>query len=107
MLTEECSIFLPRQPSPASATIEPFPPESTDSPIELLYVREVRRSSVVLVVASEFGVEDFLLLVHRLMSVLLAPAGERGQTPTEPFAHRSHMDCELPPSAACADVRQA
>ena len=71
MLTEECSIFLPRQPSPASATIEPFPPESTDSPIELLYVREVRRSSVVLVVASEFGVEDFLLLIHRLMSVLL------------------------------------
>jgi hypothetical protein len=96
MVAEEFSVFLPRQPSPTSTTIQPFPPESTDSPIELLYVREVRWSSVVLVVASEFGVEGFLLLFHLLVSVLLAPVGDCRQVPTEPFAHRPHVAVNFP-----------
>jgi hypothetical protein len=57
-------------------------------------------------VASELGVEGFLLLAHLLVSVLLAPSGDGGQAPTEPFAHRPHVDGELPSSAACADVRE-
>jgi hypothetical protein len=57
-------------------------------------------------VASEFGVEGFLLLAHLLVSVLLAPSGDCGQAPTEPFAHRPHVNSELPSSAACADVRE-
>jgi hypothetical protein len=67
----------------------------------------VRRSSVILVVASEFGIEGFLLLSHLLVAVLLAPLGECGQAPTKPLAHRPHLDGALPSSAACADVRQA
>jgi hypothetical protein len=57
-------------------------------------------------VASELGVEDLLLLVHWCMSVLLAPFGDRCEAPAEPLAHRSHMQGELPSSAACANVRQ-
>ena len=61
---------------------------------------------VVLVVASEFGVEGLLLLVHRCMSVLLASFGGRREAPAEPLAHRSHMHGELPSPAACSNVRQ-
>jgi hypothetical protein len=48
--TEEVHISLPRQPWPASAAIEPLPPDPADSPIELAYAQEVRWSSVLLVV---------------------------------------------------------
>jgi hypothetical protein len=58
------------------------------------------------VVASELGVESLLLLVHRCMSVLLAPCGDGREAPAEPFTHRSHMHGELPSPAACANVRQ-
>ena len=70
-MTEEFGIFLPRQFLPTSSATEPLPPDFADRPIELPEAPGVRRTSVILVVASEFGVEDFLLLVHRLMSVLL------------------------------------
>jgi len=48
-----------------------------------------------------------LLLVHRLVSVLLAPFGDCRQAPPEPFLHGSHLHYELPSPAACADVREA
>jgi hypothetical protein len=57
--------------------------------------------------ASELGVEGLLLLVHRCMSVLLAPFCDRREAPAEPLAHRSHVHCELPSPAACANVREA
>ena len=98
--------MLPRQPVSARATIQPLPPDPDDAPIELQKALRVCRSAVVLVVASELGVEGFLLLVHRCMSVLLAPCGDRREAPAESLAYRSHMHCELPSPAACADVRQ-
>ena len=78
----------------------------TDLSIELPDTAVVRRAPVILVVAPELGVEDFLLLSHRLVPVLLAPFGDRLQPPAEPFADRLHVDCELPLPAACADVRK-
>ena len=106
MTSKELGISLPRQPVSACATIQPLSPDPNDTPIELQKVLKVCRSAVVLVVASELGVEGFLLLVHRCMSVLLAPCGDRREAPAEPLAHRSHMHCELPSPAACANVRQ-
>ena len=77
-----------------------------DLPIELPDAPVVRRAPVVLVVAPEFGVEGLLLRVHRVVPVRLAPLRDRLQATTEPFAHRAHVHCELPSSAACRDVRE-
>ena len=107
MLPQDFGEPLPRQPSPACAATQPFPPDTTDLPIELPKTMVVRRSPVVLVVAAELGIKGFLLLVHRIVPVLFAPFGDRLQTPTESLTDRLHVDCELPFSAECADVREA
>ena len=73
--TKDFRISFPRQPLSASAASEPLPPNAPGRPIELPDAPVVRRSSGVLVVAPELGVEELLLLVHRLVSVLLAPFG--------------------------------
>jgi hypothetical protein len=56
----------------------------------------VRWTTVVLVMAAEFGVKGFLLLSHRIVPVLLAPGEDRFQPSTEPFGDRLHVHCELP-----------
>jgi hypothetical protein len=66
-------VFRPRQPRPAGSAIEPLAPEFAGAPIELPETLGVRGSPVVLIVAPELGIEGFLLLAHRCMSVLLAP----------------------------------
>ncbi|HXM93298.1 MAG TPA: hypothetical protein VOA64_03440 [Candidatus Dormibacteraeota bacterium] len=99
--------MLPRQFLPASSATEPLPPDFADGPIELPKASGVRRTSVILVVASELGIEGLLLLVHRLMAVLLAPFGYCRQAPSETLLHRPHIHHELPSPAACADVREA
>ena len=103
---EEGIVFRPRQPRPAGSAIEPLVPEFAGAPIELPETLRVRGSPVVLVVAPELGIEGFLLLAHRCMSVLLAPCGDRREAPAEPLAHRSHLHGELPSTAARANVRQ-
>ena len=105
MTPQELGISLPRHSVAACATIQPLPPDPNNTPIELQKALRVCRAAVVLVVASELGVEDLLLLVHRCMSVLSAPCGDRREAPAEPLAHRPHMHCELPSPAACANVR--
>lgn len=85
MLPQDFGIAFPRQPPPARAATQPLPPDATDSPIELPETLVVCRSPVILVVAAELGVEDFLLLSHRLVPVLLAPFGDRLQPPAEPL----------------------
>jgi hypothetical protein len=91
MTSQELGISLPPQPVSARGTIQPLPPDPYDAPIELQKALRVCRSAIVLVVASELGVEGRLLLAHRCMSVLLAPFGNRREAPAEPLAHRSHM----------------
>ena len=56
---------------------------STEVVIRIQKALRVCRSAVVLVVASELGVEGLLLLVHRHMSVLLAPFADRCEAPAE------------------------
>jgi hypothetical protein len=77
MMSEKLDVSFPRHPISARATIEPLPPDSYDASIELQKALRVCRAAVVLVVASELGVEGLLLLVHRCMSVLLAPFSDR------------------------------
>jgi hypothetical protein len=62
----------------------------TDLLIELPEFSVVRRSSVILIVAPELGVEGFLLLVHRCVAVFLAPFGDCRQAPAKPLLHRSY-----------------
>ena len=107
MVTEEFGIFLPRQFLPASSATEPLPPDFADRPIELPEAPGVRWTSVILVVASELGVEDLQLLAHRLMAVLLAPSGYCHQAPSETLLHRLRIHHELPSPAACTDVRMS
>lgn len=107
MPAKKLGVSLPCQAVPTRSSIQPLLPDPHDAPIELQKALGVRRSPIVLVVASEFGVEGFPLLIHRGMSVLLTPFGDRREAPAEPLAHRSHMHCELPSPAAGADVRKA
>ena len=104
-LRQQCFILLPRHLCPTSTATEPCTPVVPDPPIELPDTPVIRRAPVILVVAPEFGVEDLLLLVHRIVHVLLAPLSDCFQAPSEPLAHGPHVDCELPSSAACTDVR--
>jgi hypothetical protein len=85
MATEEFYIFSPRHSLPASSATEPLPPDIADCPIELPDAPGVRRSSVILVVAPEFGIEGLLLFLHRLVSVRPAPFGDRRQAPRNRF----------------------
>src|ERR1700692_625010 len=87
MTSKELGISLPRPPVSACATLQSLSPDPNDTPIELQKVLKVCRSAVVLVVASELGVEGFLLLVHRCMSVLLAPCGDRREVPAARLGH--------------------
>jgi hypothetical protein len=90
MTAKELFVSLPRHPVSARATIQPLSPDPNNTPIELQKALRVRRAAaVVLVVASELGVEGLLLLVHRCMSVLLAPCGDGREAPAEPFTHRT------------------
>jgi hypothetical protein len=82
-------------------------PDMLNTPIELQDTPIVRRSSVILVVAAELGGQGFLLLVHRFMTVRLAPLGDFVQAPAEPFTHRPHMYCERTLPALGADMCKA
>jgi len=56
-----------------------------DFPVELPKTKVVRRSSIMLVVAAELGIQHFLLFTHRVVPVLLAPFADRLQSSPEPF----------------------
>ncbi len=100
-------VSLPRQQPSACATTQPFPPYAANTPIELPDTSVVLSASVILVVAAEFGVQGFLLLVHRLVPVLLTPVGDGLQPSAEPFGYRLHMHYESTLSVAGAKVLEA
>src|SRR5437588_313618 len=91
MLSQDCRVSLPRQPSPARAATQPFPPDTTDLPIEQPETAIVRRSPVIPVVAAELSIQGFHLLAHRFVPVLSAPFGDRLQPPAESFADRLYL----------------
>ena len=85
MLPQDSVISIPRQRSPACSTTQPLAPDTTYASIELPDAVVVRRASIVLVVATEFGIQGFLLLVHWRAPVLFTPVGDCLQPSTEPF----------------------
>jgi len=93
-VTKEFGILLPRHFLPTSSATEPLPPDFADGPIELPDAPGVRRTSVILVVTPELGVEGFQLLVHRLMAVLPAPFGYCRQAPSETVPTENVIRCE-------------
>jgi hypothetical protein len=102
--------LIERLPAKSLATrspIEPRMPEPRDVSVEPPHAAVVRRPPVVLVVASEFGVERRRLILDRIVPMPLAPLRHRLQTPPKAFAHRPNVNRELPPSAARTDVREA
>src|SRR5260370_17706769 len=77
-------IFLPGHPGLTSASAEPLAPGMTDLLIELPDISVVRRAPVILLVAPEFSVKGFLLLIHRHVAVLPAPFAHAPHAPSEP-----------------------
>jgi hypothetical protein len=69
VLTQDFSKPFPRQRLSPCRAAQPFPPDATDSLMELPNSEVVRASSVVLVMAAELGVQGFLLLVNRIVPV--------------------------------------
>jgi hypothetical protein len=76
MLPQDCVISIPRQRTRACSTTQPLAPDTTYASIELPDAVVVRRAPIVLVVATEFGVQGFLLLVHWRAPVLFTPFGD-------------------------------
>src|ERR1700757_1452330 len=107
VLTEDFGKPCPRQLLSTCPPPQPFPPDATDSLIELPNSAVVRASSVVLVMAAELGVQGFLLLVHSIVPVLFAPFPDGLQTSTQPLGNGLHVHCEPPLSAAGAYVHKA
>src|SRR5712692_2659277 len=86
--------------------VQPRVPEPPDQPIEAPQTAGVRRSSVVLVVAPEFGVERYGLVLDRVVPMLLAPLRHRLHTTPKAFANGPDVNREPSPSAARTYVRE-
>jgi hypothetical protein len=58
-------------------------------------------------VALQFPVEGCLLLLHRIVSIQLAPCPYLRETALEAFPHRPNVKRELPFPASSADMRKS
>lgn len=83
-----------------------FLPNSPDDSIESPESLVISRASIVLVVSIELSIERFLLLLHWIVEVLVAPFANSRQTTLKPFAHCAHMDGEVSSAAAHRNVRE-
>jgi len=70
----------PGQSGSTAPPVEPFLPDAPDLSVELHDAAEVRRASVVLVVAPEFPIDRFLLRLNRIVPMLTTPRRHRFQT---------------------------
>src|SRR6266571_9435687 len=96
MTIEQLLEGVPVQPLPPRAPGQPLVPEPADEPIIPPETAVVRRPSVVLVVAPEFGIERRGLILDRVVPVLLAPLRHRLHTASKAFAHRPNVNREPP-----------
>jgi hypothetical protein len=92
-----------RLPRPASG---PPLPDAVDGVDELLQTAVVRRTAVVLVVASQFRVEHLLLVFQWRVQMFSTPRGDSDQPSPQTFLHRAHMHREFA-SPARAQIDQA
>ena len=86
--------------------IEPVLPGTTDRPKEHPETPVVRRSPIVLIMALQFLVEGFLLLLYKIVPMLFAPGRHIRKTAPETLSHRSYLNREFPLPASFADVRK-
>src|SRR6266849_9821028 len=107
MAVEQLLKRVPVKPLPSRAPVQPIAPEPPDEAIEPPQAAKVRRSSVVLVVAPEFGIERCGLILDRVVPMLLAPLRRRLHTTSKAFANGPDVNREPSPSAARTDVREA
>src|SRR5437870_13670640 len=96
MTSEQLLEAVPGKPLPPRAPGQPLVPEPADEPIIPPETAVVRRPSVVLVVAPEFGVERRGLILDRVVPMLLAPLRHRLHTPPKAFTHCPHVNREPP-----------
>src|SRR6266571_8935341 len=107
MTIEQLLEAVPVKPLPPRAPGQPLVPEPADEPIKPPQTAVVRRPSVVLVVAPEFGIERRGLILDRVVPMLLAPLRHRLHTAPKAFADSPNVNREPPPSAARTDMREA
>jgi len=80
MPPEELLIHWPVHRISTTPPVEPFVPDFADTLAELQQTAEIRRTTVVLVMASKFPVQRFLLLIDRIMPMFATPFRHRFQT---------------------------
>src|ERR1700674_2739853 len=107
MTAQQLHEGVPHERLSACPPAEPLVPEPQDQPIEPPQTAVVRRPTVVLVVAPEFGIERRGLMLDRVVPMLLAPLRPRLHTAPKAFADGPDVNREPPPSAARTDVREA
>jgi hypothetical protein len=78
---QELRVLLPGKRPSSCSPAKPLLPDLADAPIELPQAAVVRGSSVVLVVAAEFGVEGGLLPMHGIVAMGLVPFGDPFEGP--------------------------
>jgi hypothetical protein len=86
------SELLPRDRPSACAAVQTFLPDTLNYPIEPPYTMVVRRSSVVLVVSTEFLIQTSLLLLQRIVAMFLAPESHSSQATLQALTHRPYVD---------------
>ena len=107
MPLQKLRVRSPVQGVATASPVKPFLPDPTDPFIEFPDTAGICRASVVLIVASEFPVESFLLLLNRIMPMLPAPRRHSLQAAPEPLPHRANMNREFPPPGSRADMRES
>src|SRR5262249_42626028 len=107
MATLQLCVLLPGKPPSPRPPAEPLFPGPLDAPVELPQAAVVRGSSIVLVMAAEFGVEGGLLPIHVVVAMSLAPFGNSFQRPPQALLHRLDVNREPPSSATRALVSEA
>src|ERR1700674_3973031 len=106
MTAQQLHEGVPHERLSACPPAEPLVPEPQDQPIEPPQTAVVRRPTVVLVVAPEFGIERRGLMLDRGVPMLLAPLRHRLHTASKAFAHGPDVNRKPPPPAARTHMRE-
>jgi hypothetical protein len=101
---EKFPIDGPGERPTARTPVEPLAPGPPNAPIEPHQTSEVRRTPVVLVVASEYRVESPPLLHDRIVPVTLTPRRGPLEAPAQPLPHGPHVNREVAPPTPPTNV---
>lgn len=102
MTSEQVSKLIPVKGIPACPAVEPLLPGFPNSTKELPNTTVVRGSPVILIVAAQLAVENFLLFLHRIMPMLPTPGRNLREATSKSFPHRPQVNGEFPIPASFA-----